>query len=82
LNSIYQEVDIRVFEWFTEIFSLRSTTEEAFIYAFQKRQNDTWKRRKRVNHAGYVVATGCNRTPDCHSWESRPLKKGIKTGGK
>ena len=28
------------------------------------------------------VATGCNRTPDRHSRENRPLKKGIQTGGK
>ena len=31
---------------------------------------------------GRGVATGCNRTPDRYSWESRPLKKGIQTGGK
>ena len=30
----------------------------------------------------FLVATGCNRTPDRHSRENRPLKKRIQTGGK
>ena len=32
--------------------------------------------------AAEAVATGCNRTPDRHSRENRPLKKRIQTGGK
>ena len=30
----------------------------------------------------FLVATGCNRTPDRHSRENRPLKKRIQAGGK
>ena len=40
------------------------------------------KRSRTWNEVKYRVATGCNRTPDRYSWESRPLKKGIQTGGK